>query len=40
VDSAVKIAKLLPQLKEMVTGGLVTIEDVGVVVYSPSDQPK
>jgi PII-like signaling protein len=38
VDSAAKIAKLLPYLKEMVTGGLVTIEDVGVVIYSPSDR--
>jgi PII-like signaling protein len=36
----VKIEKLLPHLKEMVTGGLVTIEDVDVVIYSPSDQPK
>jgi hypothetical protein len=40
VDSATKIATLLPHLKEMVTGGLVTIEDVGVVIYSPSDQPQ
>ncbi len=35
VDSAQKIDELLPHLKQMVKGGLVTVEDVGVVVYSP-----
>lgn len=36
VDSAVRIATLVPHLQEMVTGGLVTIEEVGVLVYAAS----
>lgn len=36
VDAADKIATLVPHLEAMVTGGLVTIEDVGVLVYCPS----
>lgn len=35
VDSAEPVAALLERLKEMVGGGLVTVEDVGVAVYSP-----
>jgi len=38
VDSAAKIATLVPHLKQMVKGGMVTIEDVGVVVYSPDER--
>jgi hypothetical protein len=36
VDAAEKVAALVPHLEQMVTGGLVTIEDVGVLIYSPS----
>ncbi len=36
VDSAAKIAEFVPDVTRMVTGGLVTIEDVRVLVYSPS----
>jgi len=36
VDTPTKIAEMLPHVREMVTGGLVTIENLGVVVYSPS----
>ena len=36
VDADAKVAALIPHLKEMVKGGLVTIEDVGVLIYSPS----
>jgi uncharacterized protein len=36
VDSVERIASLLPELRQMVEGGLVTIEDVGVSIYSPS----
>ena len=39
VDAAEKVASLVPHLEEMVTGGLVTIEDVGVLIYSPSECP-
>ena len=39
VDIAEKVAGLLPHLEEMVTGGLVTIEDVGILVYSPAGSP-
>ncbi|MCC6678845.1 MAG: DUF190 domain-containing protein [Phycisphaerales bacterium] len=35
VDTPAKIAELRPHLAKMVTGGLVTVEDVGVVIYSP-----
>jgi uncharacterized protein len=36
VDSRVKIATLIPFLQEIVNGGLVTLEDVAVLIYSPS----
>jgi len=36
VDSAEKIALLRPHLEKMVAGGLVTLEDVKVLIYSPS----
>ncbi|USO00396.1 MAG: DUF190 domain-containing protein [Phycisphaeraceae bacterium] len=36
VDTGAKIASFLPLLEKMMTGGLVTIEDVGVLLYSPS----
>jgi len=38
VDSPAKIADLIPHLKQMVQGGLVTIEDVGVLIYSPTSR--
>jgi len=34
VDTPAKVAVLLPHLKAMVKGGLVTVEETGVVVYS------
>ncbi|MBX3403754.1 MAG: DUF190 domain-containing protein [Phycisphaeraceae bacterium] len=36
VDSPEKIAELVLHLEQMVKGGLVTIENVGVLIYSPS----
>ena len=36
VDSSEKIATLTPHLEEMLQGGLVTLEDVNVLIYSPS----
>lgn len=36
VDAEAKVAALIPHLEEMVKGGLVTIEDIGVLIYSPS----
>lgn len=36
VDCFEKINTLIPHLKKMVKGGLVTIEDVGVLIYSPA----
>jgi hypothetical protein len=36
IDSADKIALLRPHLDQMVGGGLVTLEDVQVLIYSPS----
>jgi PII-like signaling protein len=36
VDAADKVAALIPHLEQMVTGGLVTIEDVGILIYSPA----
>lgn len=36
IDSPEKIATLIPHLEQMVKGGLVTLEDVKVLVYSPS----
>lgn len=38
VDTASKVATLVPHLRQMVRGGLVTIEDVGVLIYSPSEK--
>lgn len=35
VDAAEKIAAFTQRLEVMVTGSLVTIEDVGVLIYSP-----
>jgi hypothetical protein len=37
VDAAEKVAAFVPHLEQMVAGGLVTIEDVGVLIYSPSE---
>jgi PII-like signaling protein len=36
VDTSEKIATLMPHLEQMVKGGLVTREEVDVVIYSPS----
>lgn len=36
VDTPAKISELVPHLEQMAKGGLVTIEDVGVLIYSPS----
>lgn len=36
IDTAAKLSTLIPQLRAMMQGGLVTIEDVGVLIYSPS----
>ena len=36
VDADAKVAALIPHLEEMLTGGLVTLEDVGVLIYNPS----
>jgi PII-like signaling protein len=36
VDTAAKIEAFRPRLDAMVTGGLVTVEDVGVLIYSPA----
>ena len=36
IDSPEKIAGLRPHLNQMISGGLVTLEDVGVLIYSPS----
>jgi PII-like signaling protein len=36
VDAAEKVAAFIPHLETMVTGGLVTIEGVGVLIYSPA----
>ena len=38
VDTAAKVATLIPQLEQTVKGGLVTIVDVGVLIYSPSEK--
>ncbi len=38
IDTAEKIALLRPYLNEVIAGGLVTIEDVRVLIYSPSDR--
>lgn len=37
VDSPSRIAEFAARLREMVKDGLVTVEDVGVLVYSPGD---
>lgn len=39
VDSEDHIARLLPILEEMVSEGLVTLEKVRVVKYSPGNRP-
>jgi PII-like signaling protein len=36
VDVAEKVEAFLPYLEEMLSGGLVTIEDIGVLIYSPT----
>lgn len=36
VDSPEKVAEFVPHLERMVRGGLVTIQDVRVLIYSPS----
>lgn len=38
VDTASKVATLIPHLRQTVRGGLVIIEDVGVLIYSPSEK--
>lgn len=38
IDSAARINEFAAHLKPMVRGGLVTIEDVGVLVYSPESK--
>ena len=38
VDRPDKIAALIPHLEQMVKGGLVTLEDVRVLIYSPSEK--
>jgi PII-like signaling protein len=45
VDAAVRIEQFLPQLEELVTGGLVIVEDVEVIRYvgnpaGPSTRPE
>ncbi|SFL99021.1 DUF190 domain-containing protein [Halanaerobium salsuginis] len=40
VDQAEKIEKILPEIKEMVTEGLVTIEDVRVISYTANNKEK
>jgi CBS domain-containing protein len=35
VDRADRIARVLPKLKEMVGGGLMTVEEIGVLKYTP-----
>lgn len=37
VDAPDAIAAFVPHLERMVRGGLVTIEDVGVLIYSPAE---
>ncbi|CAG0956236.1 hypothetical protein PHYC_00480 [Phycisphaerales bacterium] len=39
VDTPEKIDALIPHLERMVKGGLVTLEDVKVLIYSPSGKP-
>lgn len=36
IDTPAKVALLIPHLQRMMRGGLVTVEDVGVLIYSPS----
>lgn len=36
VDARDRVTAFLPHLETMVTAGLVTIEEVGVLIYSPS----
>lgn len=36
IDSAENIATLVPHLELMVKGGLVTIEDIGVLIHGPT----
>ncbi len=36
VDTPARIARFRPDLDRMIGGGLVTLEDVGVLIYSPS----
>jgi PII-like signaling protein len=40
VDAADKVRAFVPHLESMLTGGLVTIEDVGVLIYSPSSSTR
>jgi len=39
VDSSARIEKLLPILDEMVAEGLVTLEKVRILKYSPGNRP-
>ncbi len=39
VDTPEQIAAIVPHLQQMVQGGLVTVEDIGVLVYSPPKAP-
>jgi uncharacterized protein len=38
VDSAERVEQVLPKLDEMISGGLVTIDEVRVYRYRPADQ--
>lgn len=40
VDAPDKVAAFIPHLEAMVTGGLVTIENVGVLIYSPAESTR
>jgi PII-like signaling protein len=40
VDNESKILKVVPDLEEMIRGGLVTLEKVEIVVYRPSEAPE
>ncbi|MBX3378924.1 MAG: DUF190 domain-containing protein [Phycisphaeraceae bacterium] len=40
VDSESNITVLLGELQKMISGGLVTVENVGVAIYNPSLRPQ
>ena len=37
VDTAEKIDALVPHLKPLIRGGLMTVEETGVILYSPDN---